>query len=99
LRDHLAWFERRLGRKPFHSLVLNKKVPARVLRTVSDRFDALKVLPEDLKYLKRHGVDRFTADLVSPSVRKQQANDTVMRAPLRHDVRKIQAFFRKFLNQ
>lgn len=97
LRDYIVWFERRLGRKPFHSLVLNKKVPAKILRAVSDRFDVLRVLPEDLKYLKRQDVDCFTADLVSLSVRKQQTNDTVMRAPLRHDVRKIQAFFRNFL--
>ncbi len=97
LRDYLAWFERRLGRKPFHVLVLNGGVPAKILRAVSDRFDVLKVSSEDMKYLGRQGVNRFTVDLVSPAVRKQQANDSVLRAPLRHDVKKIRAFFRKFL--
>jgi uncharacterized cofD-like protein len=98
LRDYLAWFERRLGKKPFHSLVLNTRVPSKILRSLADRFEALKVLPEEIKYLRRQGVTCFKADLVSPVIRKQQANDTVLRAPLRHDVRKIRKFFRKFFD-
>lgn len=94
LRDYLSWFERRLGRKPFHRVVLNKRVPPKILRAVADRFDVLRVLPADLRYLEQQGVGYFTADLISPVIRKQQPNDTVLRAPLRHDVRKIRTFFR-----
>ncbi len=97
LRDYLAWFERSLAHKSFDVLVLNKKIPTAVLRQVSDRFEALKISPRDMKYLKRQEIKRLVADLVSSSVRRQEANDTIMRAPLRHDVKKIRKFFSKLL--
>ncbi len=97
LKDYLAWFERGLGKRPFDLAVLNKKVPKPVLRQVADRFSETTVTQEDLAYLAKQHIEYRLADLASASVRKQQANDTVLRAPLRHDLKKIQKFFASLL--
>lgn len=97
LRDYLDWFEHKLGRKPFDFAVLNKKIPKNILRLVADRYSETKVSSEDMAYLAKHGIKCETADLASSTLRKQQPNDTVWRAPLRHDIQKIQKFFRRFL--
>ena len=95
LRDYLRWFEKKLGRRPFDIVVLNKEIPPKILNLVKDRFEKVKVTEDDLHFLKNQKVSVVTADLVSPSVYVQGKNDAVMRAPLRHDPVKI----RKFLKQ
>lgn len=95
LRAHLGWFERKLGRRPFDLAVANSRIPQSVLRAVSDRFSETKITPEDLQYLKRNKIELIKTDLAANAIRKQQPNDTVMRAPLRHDAKKIQKFFRQ----
>jgi|GEM_PF-1102640 len=98
LRDYISWFERGLGKRPFDTLVLNKKIRKQVLARLKDRFVPVQIKQADLKTLKRNGVDTIVADLVSEVVRKQGANDTVLRAPLRHDTQKIRNFFLPLLN-
>lgn len=99
LRDHLAWFERKLGTRPFDSAVRNSRIPQRILRMVSDRFSETAATKSDRDYLKKNKIKFEIAGLASRIVLKQQPNDTVMRAPLRHDVQKIRKFFQKELKK
>ena len=92
LRDYLRWFEERLGRRPFDVVVINKDIPKKTLGLVKDRFEKVKVTEDDLRLLQKESVKIVTADLVSPIVHAQGKNDTIMRAPLRHDPVKIRKF-------
>ncbi|HUZ92407.1 MAG TPA: gluconeogenesis factor YvcK family protein [Candidatus Paceibacterota bacterium] len=95
LKDYLGWFEHELGRKPFDLVVVNEAIADKVLDMVKDRFEETKITEEDLAYLGSRGVTAVTADVVSFRLRPQQQNDTIMRAPLRHDPEKIKRFFGK----
>jgi uncharacterized cofD-like protein len=95
LREYLGWFENALGRKPFDMLVINESIDKKVLDLVRDRFEKTKIEEADMAYLKKKDVEVVIADLVSSQLRNQQKNDTVMRAPLRHDPKKIRIFFEK----
>ncbi len=90
--DYLEWFQKRLGKKPFHAVVVNQRVPKQLAGTVAHRFAPIAFRDRDALLLHRQGVAVHRADLVSSMVRKQYANDTVLRAPLRHDPKKIAAF-------
>lgn len=93
IRNYLRWFEKRLGKKPFDLLVINQDVSERIIRSVKDRFEKVKVVKSDIDYLNRSGIRVKFADLLSPGIRKQQENDLVPRAPLRHDIQKVKKFF------
>lgn len=93
LRDYLRWFERALGTRPFDILVLNKDIDKKILDMVRDRFEKTRVTDDDLRYAGNNGIEVIVADLVSPELRSQQENDTIMRAPLRHDIGKVKKFF------
>ncbi|MGC9968573.1 MAG: uridine diphosphate-N-acetylglucosamine-binding protein YvcK [Minisyncoccia bacterium] len=92
LRDYLRWFEKQLGRRPFDIVVINKNIPKKTLDFVKDRFEKVKVTEDDLCVLQKEKVKVLTADLISPTVHAQGKNDTIMRAPLRHDPAKIRRF-------
>ncbi len=98
LMNYLAWFQQRLGKKPFDIIVVNKKIANNIVRKVEDRFELTKITEEDKKSLKELGIEMHIADLVSPVIRAQPKNDTVLRAPLRHDTEKIQHFFKHILS-
>src|SRR3989344_475085 len=95
LKDYLAWFENVLGGKVFDRVIVNEKISRNTLRLVEDRFVPTRILESDLKHLKRRNIRPEIADLVSVVVRKQPANDSVMRAPLRHDAKKIKRYVEK----
>ncbi len=95
LEDYLGWFERKLGKRPFDLLVANRDINKKILDRVKDRFEKIKITEEDIRYMRMQKMDFLTADLVSPQVRPQLKNDTIMRAPLRHDPKKIRRFFLK----
>jgi hypothetical protein len=97
LRDYLRWFEKRLGRRPFDIVVLNKDIPKKTLNLVKDRFEKVKVTENDLRVLKKEKINVMTADLVSLAVHAQGKNDTIPRAPLRHDPVKIRRFLAALL--
>ncbi len=97
-KDYLAWFERHLGKLPFDMVIVNKEVPGKILKAVNGRFQQTNFTQQDEIYLKKSGVLIEKVDLVSAAVRKQQKNDTVMRAPLRHDTDKIKNYFKKLLS-
>ncbi len=97
LVNYFAWFQKQLGARPFDKVVLNKQVPPRQLRAVRHRFNELLVTNKDLKKIRSLKINIETADLVSTSVRSQQSNDAVLRAPLRHDVIKIKKYFEKLI--
>ncbi len=90
-----AMSEKYLGKHPFDIIVINKKVPEKILKMVEARFQAVKFISEDVFLLNEHGITLNEADLVSTTLRKQQTNDTVLRAPLRHDTEKIKRYFQK----
>ncbi|MFH0890783.1 MAG: 2-phospho-L-lactate transferase CofD family protein [Candidatus Liptonbacteria bacterium] len=92
LKDYLIWFENILGKKVFDRVIINKKISKNILKLVEDRFVPTRVSKSDLKYLKQRKIKPEIADVVSVAVRRQQANDLVMRAPLRHDVEKIKKY-------
>lgn len=96
-KNYLKWFEDALGKNPFDLVVVNKKVPEKILKLVQARFQEVKFLHEDAIFLKKRGLKFDTADLVSIKIRKQQVNDTVLRAPLRHDKEKIRKYFENFI--
>ncbi len=98
LSDYIRWFQKNLGSRPFDAIVVNKQVPKNLLHAVRDRFELLKITPKDKAFLDKLGIKLETADLVHGSIRKQQDNDTVFRAPLRHDPEKIKAYFQKLIN-
>lgn len=97
LRDYLRWFERSLGRKPFDVLVINKDIAQKTLNIVKDRFEKTKVTENDLRYAEKEKMKIVKADLVSLALRPQEKNDTIMRAPLRHDAAKVRKFFHSLL--
>ncbi len=97
-KNYLSWFEKYLGKKPFDVVVVNKKVPQKILNMVKARFKAIEFTEEDARALQKHNIRVDIADLVSASIRKQQANDTVQRAPLRHDTKKIENYFKNLLS-
>ncbi len=98
-QDYLKWFEDHLGKHPFDMVVVNKKVPTKILKMVQSRFQEVKFTKKDFGLLKSQGMRCDVADLVSTTIRKQKANDTVMRAPLRHDENKIRKYFQKLINE
>jgi uncharacterized cofD-like protein len=98
LKDYFAWFERSLGKRPFDMVITNRSVPKSVLRQVAHRFERVRIVPTDRALVRKQKMRFEVADLVSLSVRGQQANDTVLRAPLRHDVLKVRRFFAKLLD-
>lgn len=97
LKDYLAWFEKNLGAKPFNLIVTNKNIDKKILDLVKDRFEKTKVTEDDLRHAESRKTDIVAADIVSPDLRPQQKNDTIMRAPLRHDPKKIRKFFKKHI--
>ncbi|MDP2598264.1 MAG: hypothetical protein Q8P49_00360, partial [Candidatus Liptonbacteria bacterium] len=98
LKDYLAWFEKNLGTRPFDLIVLNEDIDKRVLDLVKDRFERTKITEDDMRYVLSRKTDVVNADVVSPNLRSQQKNDTIMRAPLRHDSVKIKKFFKKLID-
>lgn len=97
LMDYLSWFQNKLGEKPFDIVIANKKIGKAIIHHVQDRFEVARITDTDKTMLDELGISMHIADLVSPILRKQPANDTVLRAPLRHDIKKIQAFFQKHI--
>lgn len=97
LRDYLAWFEKKLARRPFDTVVINSAVDQKILDLIKDRFEKTKIGKEDLDYVRRKKIEVIVADLVSSHLRPQQVNDTILRAPLRHDPEKVGRFFRKII--
>lgn len=97
--DYLHWFEKYLGKHPFDIVVVNKEVPKRILKMVRARFQAVRFVNEDRRFLKKRGIVLNIADLVSTTIRKQQINDTILRAPLRHDIKKIKRYFGRLINE
>jgi uncharacterized cofD-like protein len=93
LTDYLRWFQNKLGKRPFDIIVLNKPINKTILAKVRDRFAPTRVTPADKKLLRQLGIALIEDNLLSSTVRNQQANDTVFRAPLRHDPVKIKRFF------
>lgn len=98
LRNYFAWFQKKLGKNPFHYAIINKKISNNIVDKLKDRYEPLRIINGDKKILKSHNAEILEADLVSSVIRGQQTNDTITRAPLRHDVAKIQKFFKKFLD-
>ena len=98
LKDYLAWFVQKLGRRPFDMIVVNRKIPARIIRRLQDRFEVTKVTKDDMRILKKLNIRLEYGDLVSEVIHGQNQYDTVPRAPLRHDGKKIQAFFKNLLS-
>lgn len=97
LRDYLRWFENVLGERPFDIIALNKNINEKILKKVRDRFEMVKVTDGDISYAEGRGIEVTSVDLASPELHVQQKNDTIMRAPLRHDVRKIRRFFSDYI--
>ncbi|MBI4239432.1 YvcK family protein [Candidatus Uhrbacteria bacterium] len=97
LLDYLDWFGQKLGARPFDMIIANKKIAGSIIRHVQDRFETTKITDADRKKLEELGIALHVADLVSPVIRKQPTNDTVLRAPLRHDIKKIQTFFERHI--
>ncbi|MBI2644619.1 YvcK family protein [Candidatus Uhrbacteria bacterium] len=97
LKDYLAWFSQKLGTRPFDMIVVNKKIPARIIRQLQDRFEVTRITEEDVRMLSHLDISLTTADLVSEVIHGQNEHDTVPRAPLRHDSKKIQDFFKNLL--
>lgn len=95
--DYLNWFKKHLGEKPFDLIVINKKVSKKIIKKVQARFQEVKFTPKDAVFLKKQEIFFERVDLVSSTIRKQKANDTVMRAPLRHDAKKIERYFQKIV--
>jgi len=98
LLDYLGWFQKNLGLKPFQEIWYNAKIGQRLTGKVEDRFEPVKILPMDLGALKKLGIRTVSADLVERTLKTQQANDFIVRAPIRHDSRKITHIFKKILN-
>ncbi len=99
LKDYLTWFSQKLGKKPFDTIITNKKISARIIKKLQDRFELTKITEEDMRILKNLGISLTSADLVSEVIHGQNEHDTVPRAPLRHDSKKIQAFFKNLLSE
>jgi len=97
LKDYLAWFEQKLGKRPFDTIIVNKKIPDRIMKRLQDRFELTKITDEDISLLKEKNINLRYADLVSSVIYGQNQHDTVQRAPLRHDNKKIQIFFQSLL--
>ncbi len=95
LKDYLRWFQGILGPRPFDTLVVNKDIDKKILNIVKDRFEKTKITEGDIHHLKEQNIELVEADIVSLALRPQQKNDTIMRAPLRHDPEKIKKFFKK----
>lgn len=99
LKDYLAWFQQKLSAKPFNTIIVNKKIPARIIKRLQDRFELTKITEEDIRILEKHTIGMEFADLVSEVIYGQNQHDTVQRAPLRHDSKKIQTFFQDLLSR
>jgi uncharacterized cofD-like protein len=99
LKNYLEWFEKKLGKKPFDLAILNQPLSKKILNLVADRYSETKIKKEDLIYLNKKRISYEYANLASSTIRKQQPNDTVWRAPLRHDIPKIQQFFSKYFSK
>jgi uncharacterized cofD-like protein len=98
LKDYLSWFQQKLGERPFDMIIANKKIPNSTLKRLHDRFELTKITDNDLCALKEKNISLCYADLVSPAIHGQNEHDTVQRAPLRHDSKKIQIFFQNLLS-
>lgn len=98
LSDYLGWFQKKLGIKPFDTIYVNSQISQRLLNKVKQRFSQLKVTKKDLNLLRQLRIEFKTVDLVSSKLRKQPTNDTVPRAPMRHDTDKISKHLKKLID-
>lgn len=97
LTDYLTWFEKQLGARPFDQLVVERKVLTGKLRSPSDSFEPLKVAESDRLYLEKCKVKLLAMDLVSNSKPLKKENDTVVRAPIIHDPKKLSFALQKVI--
>ncbi len=89
LVDYLRWFQKALGQKPFDLAVSSSSLNKKIRQAVIGRFLPIKVIGKDLKYLKKLKINYLQLDLAGLEIRRQHPNDTVARAPVRHDADKI----------
>lgn len=98
LTDYLSWFQKSLGLKPFDEIWYNAKIGSRLAKKVEDRFQPIRVEETDLAKLRQVGIGAVCQDLVQKSIRSQEENDFILRAPIRHDPGKIKQAFKFILN-
>lgn len=89
LVDYLGWFQKTLGQKPFDLVISSKPLNNKIRSAVKDRFLPVSVTAQDLKVLKKLKIQHLQFNLAAGQIRKQQPNDSVSRAPVRHDAGKI----------
>jgi uncharacterized cofD-like protein len=98
LVDYLKWFSKELGARPFN-LIISGLPPAKsILKYISDRFVPVQVVTKDLEYLQKHGIRHLRTNLAGRSLRNQSANDTIQRAPLRHDEDRLKSVLAKIIS-
>jgi uncharacterized cofD-like protein len=94
--DYLKWFTKYLGNDPFDALVFNKSIPQVFIKQLKKDFSVIAPRTDELKVLKSTMEISF-ANLISPTMRVQNSHDLIKRAPLRHDEKKIEKYFKKML--
>ena len=94
--DYLNWFDKYLGKNSFNSLVFNKTIPQAFIKKLKKDFSVIAPSGAELKMLEAEMSISF-ANLVSSTIRTQHSHDLVKRAPLRHDEKKIEKYFKKML--
>lgn len=93
LKDYLLWFQKQLGLKPFDAVFVNRNIPEHLLSFVDHRFTQTRCLVGDKKLLSNLGIKIAEVDLLSATLRKKTKNDSVFRAPLKHEVDKVKSCF------
>ncbi|MBI5529891.1 MAG: YvcK family protein [Candidatus Doudnabacteria bacterium] len=97
LADYLKWFAKELGGRPFDIIISGLPPAKKILKIVSDRFVPVQITEKDLEFLSKENISHLRANLAGTNLRNQSANDTIQRAPVRHDEARLKAFLTKII--
>ena len=97
LTDYLKWFAKELGSKPFDVIVSGQPPAKKILKIVSDRFVPVQITEKDLEALQKEKIEHIQENLAGSNLRNQSANDTIQRAPVRHDEEKLRQVLQQII--